>query len=124
MQKKIKICIKNHEFIVKLRNTETAKKIRNSLPLTSQVHTWGEEIYFFVPVSCALENDSKNIVNLGEIAFWTNGKAIAIGFGRTPISMGDEIRLADKCNIFGDTDYNLKKLNDVKPGEMVLIKKC
>ena len=77
-----------------------------------------------MPVSCELENDSTNEVNLGEIAFWTVGKAIAIGFGKTPISIGDEIRLADKCNIFGDTDYNLKKLKDVKSGEMVLIKKC
>ena len=67
-----------------------------------------------MPVSCELENDSTNEVNLGEIAFWTNGKAIAIGFGKTPISISDEIRLADKCNIFGDTDYNLKKLKDVK----------
>ena len=75
-----------------------------------------------MPVSCELENDSANEVNLGEIAFWTVGKAIAIGLG--PISIGDEIRLADKCNIFGDTDYNLKKLKDVKSGEMVLIKKC
>ena len=124
MQKKIKICIKNHELIVKLRNTETAKKIFNSLPISSQIHTWGEEVYFFVPVSCELENDSTNVVNLGEIAFWTIGKAIAIGFGKTPISISDEIRLADKCNIFGDTDYNLKKLKDVKSGEMVLIKKC
>ena len=124
MQKKIKICIKNHEFIVKLRNTVTAKNLQFFATYFTCSYLGRGSIFFGVPVSCALENDSTNIVNLGEIAFWTNGKAIAIGFGRTPISIGDEIRLADKCNIFGDTDYNLKKLNDVKPGEMVLIKKC
>ena len=86
MQKKIKICIKNFEIIVRLRNTKTAEIIWDSLPIKSKTQTWGEEVYFFVPVSCELENDSTNLVNLGEIAFWTIGKAIAIGFGKTPVS--------------------------------------
>ena len=100
MQKKCKICIKNYEIIVDLKDTETAKKIWESLPITSNINVWGEEVYFYVSVSAKLENDAKDVISLGEIAFWSTGKAIAIGFGKTPLSVGDEIRLADKCNVW------------------------
>ena len=55
MQKKCKICIKNYEIIVDLNNTNTAKKIWENLPITSNVNVWGEEIYFYIPVSAEIE---------------------------------------------------------------------
>ena len=83
--KKCKICIKNYEIIVDLKDTETAKKIWESLPITSKINVWGEEVYFYVSVSADLANDAKDVINLGEIVYWSAGKAIAIGFGKTPI---------------------------------------
>ena len=124
MQKKCKICIKNHEIIVVLRQTKTAELIWKSLPFNCEVNTWGSEIYFFVPPKCSLEENSKDVMNFGEIAYWPSGKAIAIGFGKTPVSINDEIRLADKCNVWGDTDYDSKKLNNITDGEKVEVSRC
>ena len=123
MQKKCKICIKNYEIIVDLNDTETAEKIWDSLPINSKINVWGEEIYFYVSVSADIANDAKAVINLGEIVYWSAGKAIAIGFGKTPISQGNEIRLADKCNVWGKTNFDLKKLVNINSGCDVLVEK-
>ena len=124
MQKKCKICIKNLEIVVNLKNTITAELIWKSLPISSVVHLWGEEVYFYTNLSSVLEVDAKDVISFGEIAYWPSGKAIAIGYGKTPISLSNEIRLADRCNIWGETKYDLKKLKDVESGEKIEILKC
>ena len=124
MLRKCKICIKNFNIFVTLRNTKTSGEIWKSLPITTNVNTWGDEIYFFVPTEAPVEKDSKDIIDFGEIAYWSSGKAIAIGFGKTPASIKDEIRLADKCNIWGDTDFDLKKLKIISQGEKISIERC
>ena len=123
MQKKCKFILKNHKIILNLRNNKTASLIWDNLPINSTLETWGQEIYFNVPFKCPKEEDSKDIINLGEIAYWPDGKAIAIGFGPTPISQGDEIKLAAECNIWADTDYELKSLKNVRSGEEVTLEK-
>ena len=123
MKKKCKISIKNHKIITSLKNTETARIIWEKLPLKSKVNTWGSEVYFYVNFHSEIEDEAKEIIDFGEIAYWPIGKAIAIGFGKTPISKKNEIRLADKCNIWGKTSYDLKKLKDVVPGDEVIIER-
>ena len=123
MQKKCKISIKKFEIIVILKNSKTANLIWNCLPIYSDIKTWGEEIYFFTNVQAMLEQDALEIMEFGDVAFWPSGKAIAIGFGKTPISIEDEIRLAAKCNVWGKTSFNLKKLKDLKEGDRVTVEK-
>ena len=109
------------KLTITLRDTATADAIYAALPFESRVQTWGDEVYFSIPVSVPLESDAKDIVEAGEIAFWTEGSCIAIGFGRTPISQADEIRLAARTNIWADAIDDVTQLNNVAAGETVLV---
>ena len=123
MSKKCKISIRDISIIVELKRTETAKKIWDILPFHSKISTWGKEIYFDCEVQVSLEEESKSIINYGEIVFWPSGSCIAIGYGKTPISIDDEIRLADRCNVWGISNSNLNFLDYCSDGDIVLIEK-
>ena len=117
----IKIISGNICINATLRDTPTAKAIAEALPIHSKAQTWGEEVYFSVPVSATLENDARDIVNAGELACWTEGDCLAIGYGRTPISQGDEIRLAARTNIWADATDDVKQLAAVSAGEEITV---
>jgi hypothetical protein len=106
-----------------LLDTPTAKAIASVLPVASAVLTWGEEVYFDIPVNVAREPDARAVIIPGEIAYWPQGPAIAIGFGRTPISKGDETRLASPCNVFARAVGSVKVLSKVKTGIQVTVSK-
>jgi len=101
----------------------TARAIAAVLPISSAVLTWGEEVYFDVPVNVARESGARAVITPGEIAYWPEGPAIAIGFGRTPISKGDETRLASPCNVFARALGSVKVLAKVKTGIEVKVSK-
>ena len=119
------IVIDEIKIICKANKTETASKILKLLPIKSKISTWGDEIYFDIPKNdIKPENNAKEVFNLGEIAFWNQGSAIAIGFGPTPVSKGSEIRLISKANHWADAinPQDLKKLKGCKDGDDVLVK--
>jgi len=98
-----------------------ARAISAALPVTSSALTWGEEVYFEIPVEAPREKEARAVVTPGEIAYWPDGPAIALGFGRTPISKGDETRLASPCNIFGRALGDVKALAKIKAGTKVKV---
>jgi hypothetical protein len=104
-----------------LLDTPTARAVAAALPINSSVLTWGEEVYFEIPVNVARQEGARAVVVPGEIAYWPDGHCIAIGFGRTPISQSDETRLASPCNVFAKALGDVKTLSAVKAGTRVKV---
>ncbi|KUO67605.1 MAG: hypothetical protein APF80_12680 [Alphaproteobacteria bacterium BRH_c36] len=104
-----------------LLDTPTASKIRGSLPIYGRAQTWGEEIYFTVDINSGEEPSAKDVMDLGDIAFWPGGNAIAIGFGRTPVSRGEEIRLVSPCNVWAKAIDDVRAFAAVRSGDDVAV---
>ena len=121
--KKLILRINGKSLNLFLKETETAEKIYNAVPINSSINTWGEEIYFNTNLSINREKEAKAVVDFGEIAFWTEGSAIAIGYGKTPVSSGDEIRLASPCNIWANADFDKSFFGDINDGDKISLDK-
>lgn len=119
--KKLILRIGPISLIAELLDTPTAKEILKHVPFTSIVNTWGDEVYFDTPINASKEFDAKDIIEAGELAFWVEGSCIAIGFGPTPVSQGNEIRLAAQTNIWGQSLTDVKLLSKAKDGDLVSV---
>ena len=107
----MKLLVNSKTINLSLLDTKTAHIISKSREFSSLISTWGDEIYFKTPINgIKLEENARDIVYFGEIAYWVEGNSIAIGFGKTPASINDEIRLVSKVNIWAKFDT---KDNDI-----------
>ncbi|MGW2701308.1 cyclophilin-like fold protein [Streptomyces sp. NPDC001340] len=104
-----------------LDDTPTTQTLGKALPLASTAHTWGEEVYFDTGISVSRETDARQVVEPGTVAFWTDGDALALPYGPTPISRGDECRLASPCNVLGRLDGDASVLATVRDGDPVRV---
>ena len=96
--------------------------IWKALPIKSAANTWGDEIYFSIPVAAGPE-DGQEVVNAGDIAYWPPGKAFCIFFGPTPASRGNEIRAASEVNVFGKLTGDPKVFSAVRDGEIIFVER-
>lgn len=102
-------------------DSPTTRALAKALPLTSTARTWGEEVYFDTEISVPRETDARQVVEPGTVAFWTDGDALALPYGPTPISRGDECRLASPCNVLGRLDGAPRLLATVRNGDPVRV---
>ncbi len=122
--RRITITVGAVEIAAELFDTPTADAVWAALPIASSASTWGDEVYFAAPVDVAREADAKAVVEAGEIAFWVEGRSIAIGYGPTPISRGDEIRLAHSTNIWARALGDVTALKAARDGDAVRVERA
>lgn len=108
-------------MIADLQSGPTAEQLLAVLPCVSSINTWGEEVYFSLPFAASLEPGAKQVVDPGTVCFWVEGSALALPWGRTPISRGDECRLASACNILGRIRGDPKILKSARDGETIRV---
>ena len=106
-----------------LTEGSSADMFWNALPLTGRANTWGDEIYFNINLQMQLDSNASDIVESGNIAFWPPGSAFCIFFGRTPASLGDEVRAASAVNVLGKIDGDEREFRSVPSGEEVRLEK-
>ncbi|MBC9714161.1 hypothetical protein H9Y04_16490 [Streptomyces sp. TRM66268-LWL] len=104
-----------------LEDTPTSRALAKALPLTASANTWGEEVYFDTGVSVEREADAAQVVDPGTVAFWTDGDALALPYRPTPISRGEECRLASPCNLLGSLDGDPRRLATVRSGDPIRV---
>ena len=124
MKKKIKIKAGNVEAQAVLNDSPTAKKIWEALPLEASADTWGDEIYFAIPVKSSLEKDAKELVEVGDLGYWPTGSAFCIFFGPTPMSRGNEVRPESAVNVIGKVSGDAKIFKKVSSGAKIRIERA
>ena len=110
--KQVRIILGDLVLDAELHETPTAQKVWEALPIETSFSTWGDEIYFSIPVEAELEKDAQELVQLGDLGYWPSGNAFCIFFGPTPISNEGEIRPASAVNIIGRITGDVTSLKE------------
>ncbi|MCD6042670.1 MAG: hypothetical protein K0R40_2273 [Burkholderiales bacterium] len=121
---KLSIRTAGASFEVTLLETPTAKALLAAAPFDARAQTWGEEVYFTTPVSAKLEADAQQIVEPGTVCFWTEGDALALPYGRTPISTDERPKLASRCNVIGRLEGSPRDLAKIRSGDRITVSRA
>ena len=122
MSHNIRIRAGSIDLQAELNNTKTARALYEILPLEGRANTWGEEIYFPIPLYLEIE-DGKEIVEMGDLGYWPDRNSLCIFFGPTPASRKNEIRAASAVTVLGKIVGNPKLLKQVASGAKVIVEK-
>ena len=121
--RRIKITAGDLSVFAELNDTLTADLVWDSLPIDASGSTWGDEIYFRTPISAEEEN-AREVVEMGDVAYWPPGQALCLFFGPTPASQGDEIRPASAVNVLGRIQGDATVLKQVRSGSSVRVERA
>ncbi len=106
-------------MIAELNDSPTAAAVYEALPLVVSAQTWGDEIYFPIPVDQKLDDTAVEVVTEGDLGYWPTGRAFCIFFGPTPASRGEEIRPASAVNLIGRVLGDAKAFRSFRDGDLV-----
>jgi len=120
--RKIRITTANVTREALLNTSQTANAIWDALPIDGRGSTWGDEIYFTIPVTCAPESP-REVVEMGDLGYWPPGSAFCIFFGPTPASVGKEIRPASPVNVFGRIEGDPTVFKAVRSSSKVTVER-
>ncbi len=121
LRKLNKIILKRGVVEFEFNNTKTAAEIKKILPIKGIVSRWGDEIYFEIPLKIKEKENAKQIMEIGDIAYWRQGTCFCIFFGKTPLSKDDKPVAADLVNVFGKVKGNLDIFKKSEDGEEIRI---
>lgn len=122
--RKIQITAGDVSATAVLSETQTAQAVLDALPIKARANTWGDEIYFSIPVHLEEEEGAQEVVELGDLGYWPPGHAFCIFFGRTPVSRGNEIRPASAVNVFGKVEGDPTVFAQVSSGDEVILEEA
>jgi hypothetical protein len=120
---KISISVGTVALEAELLDTPTASRILDALPIEGSANVWGDEIYFDIPLSLALEADARADVAVGDLAYWPAGPAFCIFFGPTPVSTDEQPRAYSPVNIFGRVLGDVGRIKGTPSGAPVKVAK-
>jgi hypothetical protein len=109
----------NVSLPAELDDSPTARQVWEALPIESTANTWGDEIYFEIPVIAKQVPDARADVEVGELGYWPVGHAFCIFFGPTPVSTGDRPRAYSPVNILGRVVGDATRFRAVPDGAKV-----
>ena len=118
---KIKITVENLTVAGELDDTPTGRKVSEALPIRTSFSTWGDEIYFTIPVDAELDETAREEVDLGDLGYWPTGNAFCIFFGPTPMSTPGKIVPASAVNIIGRVVGDATRFKTVMDASDVLV---
>jgi hypothetical protein len=118
---RIRIKIAHVTLDAELNETPTAQEVARALPLKTAFNTWGDEIYFSIPVEAELDESAQEEVELGDIGYWPTGRAFCIFFGPTPTSTPEKILPASAVNIIGRVKGDATRLKEVMGEDEVVV---
>lgn len=120
MSRRLRIRAGQVSAMASLNDSPTATDIWNALPIEARASTWGDEIYFTIPVDRP-EERAQTTVSLGDLGYWPPGNAFCIFFGPTPMSQGAEIRPASPVNVVGHVESDSRPFRDVRSGAIIVL---
>ena len=120
---KILIEFENFSLQARLNDSPTAQELLKHLPIESRVNTWGEEIYFEIPVDMPQEGDARELLSVGDLGYWPVGQAFCIFFGPTPVSTDERPRAYSPVNVLGTILGDSEALKSIKNQEIVRLER-
>jgi hypothetical protein len=109
--------------IARLNDSPTADSLWDALPISSRAQTWGDEIYFGIPIEAENDDFAEETVELGAVGYWPPGNALCLFFGPTPMSATGEIRPASAVNVLGMMEGDPTILKSVPNGAAITVER-